>query len=345
GLTREGIGVESPRFGSWQMTWRGSNLRAVPAPEKAPSAARWALQADPVTHPDAQGALQLGIEPRFGVYADLMLATEHGSATQRLRWIEPGVFLMGSPESEAGRYEDEGPPHEVAISQGFWLFDTPCTQALWETVMDGENPSDFKSPDRPVEQVSWDDVQEFLKRTNALVPGLDLVLPTEAQWEYACRAGTETALYTGDMEILGESNAPALDPIAWYGGNSGVDFELANGVQRTWLREMQYPEGLAGTHPVKRKQPNSWGLYDMLGNVWEWCADGRRTYTADGMTDPVGPTEAGLSRVLRGGAWLYDAWRVRSAFRLQSPPDSRNYSLGFRCARVQADRERRAKRA
>nr|MBS0021144.1 formylglycine-generating enzyme family protein [Gammaproteobacteria bacterium] len=225
--------------------------------------------------------------------------------------------------------------------QGFWLFDTPCTQALWQAVMGkNKNPSYFKSPDRPVEQVSWDDVQGFLERINALVPGLDLVLPTEAQWEYACRAGTETALYTGDIEIMGDANAPALDPIAWYGGNSGVDFELQNGVQRTWLHEMQYPEGLAGTHPVKHKQPNAWGLYDMLGNVWEWCADEKRAYQAEGMTDPVGPTGAGFYRVLRGGAWRNGAQFVRCASRLAYVPGYRYNFIGFRCARVQAGRER-----
>jgi formylglycine-generating enzyme required for sulfatase activity len=173
-------------------------------------------------------------EDRFGVFVAFTL----GDVNQRLRWIPPGRFLMGSPEEETrglargddarAGLEAEHPRHEVFITKGFWLFDTPCTQALWQAVM-GDNPSRFRSPDRPVEQVSWDDVQIFLGRINERIPGLDLVLPTEAQWEHACRARTETALYTGDIEILGERNAPALDPIAWYGGNSGVDFELAEG--------------------------------------------------------------------------------------------------------------------
>ncbi|MCG6943542.1 MAG: formylglycine-generating enzyme family protein [Thiohalocapsa sp.] len=162
------------------------------------------------------------------------------------------------------------------------------------------------------------------------------MLPSEAQWEYACRAGTDAALYTGPMEISGDANAPALDPIAWYGGNSSVGFELANGAERSWLTDMQYPEGKAGTHPVGRKRPNPWGLYDMLGNVWEWCADGRRRYDADWKLDPVGPSEDRAGRVIRGGSWYGDARYCRSAYRLTRPPDVRSGDLGFRCARVQS---------
>ncbi|MEO5372602.1 MAG: formylglycine-generating enzyme family protein, partial [Magnetococcus sp. DMHC-1] len=187
--------------------------------------------------------------------------------TQRLRRIPPGRFLMGSPEDEPGRFPDEGPQHEVTIAKGFWLFDTPCTQALWQAVM-GENPSRFKSPDRPVEQVSFEDVQKFLEQINRKVPGLDLILPSEAWWEYACRAGTTTALCTGGIEILGERNAPALNLIAWYGGNSGQGFELAEGEDSRMWPEKQYPHTKAGSRPVKLKEPNPWGLYDMLGNVW-----------------------------------------------------------------------------
>jgi formylglycine-generating enzyme required for sulfatase activity len=166
---------------------------------------------------------------------------------------------MGSPENEPGRYKEEGPRHRVTLTRGFWLFDTPCTQGLWETVM-GNNPSHFKSPTRPVEQVSWEEVQDFLGKINAEIPGLDLVLPSEAQWEYACRAGTETAIYTGEITILGENNGPALDPIAWYSGNSGVDFDLKNGYDRSSWSEKQYPHTKAGTRPVGLKKPNPWGL-------------------------------------------------------------------------------------
>src|SRR5262249_12534536 len=146
------------------------------------------------------------------------------------------------------------------------------TQALWEAVM-GENPSYFRSSTRPVEQVSWNDCQEFVKKLNGSLDGLALALPSEAQWEYSCRAGTSTPTYAGDLNILGENNAPVLDGIAWYGGNCGVDFDLDNGVDISSWEEKQYDRVKGGTHAVGGKAPNGWGLYDMLGNVWEWCQD------------------------------------------------------------------------
>jgi formylglycine-generating enzyme required for sulfatase activity len=269
-------------------------------------------------------------EDRHGVFVAFSLA----GVTQRLRWIPPGRFVMGSPADEPGPRDDEGPQHPVTISREFWLFDTPCTQALWRVVMEN-NPSRFASLDRPVETVSWHDAQEFLTRLNARVPGLELVLPTEAQWEYACRAGTETALYTGDIALLGKNNAPALDPIAWYSGNSGVGFELDNGYDSKDWPEKQHPHERAGTHPVGRKRPNPWGLYDMMGNVWEWCADGRRPYASQAETDPQGPMTPGAERVVRGGSWSSGAKRIRAASRSGNHPGIRRDLLGFRCARVQ----------
>ena len=164
-------------------------------------------------------AADWGRDP-FGAWAAFQVA----GVTQKLRWIPPGKFLMGSPDHEEGRWDDEGPQHEVAIESGFWMFETLCTQALWEAVM-GQNPSHFRGPTRPVERVSWDDAQAFLTRIAAMIPGLWLGLSTEEQWEYACRAGSAAARY-GD-----------LDQIAWYSENSGGE-----------------------THPVALKQPNSWGL-------------------------------------------------------------------------------------
>ena len=292
------------------------------------------LVIDPSWHPLVTGcppewASEWG-QDRHGVFIAFTL----GEVTQGLRWIPPGWFLMGSPADEAGRYDEEGPQHQVFITNGFWLFDTPCTQALWQAVM-GENPSRFKSSQRPVEQVSWEDVQGFMQRINAHIPGLDLVLPTEAQWEHACRAGTDTALYTGPIEILGARNAPALDPIAWYGGNSGVGFELKEDHDSSDWPEMQYPNPRSGTHPVGEKQPNPWGLHDMIGNVWEWCADGLREYGEDYAIDPMGALNAGAARVLRGGSWYDYASLCRSAPRSGYQPDERSLIIGFRCARVQ----------
>jgi formylglycine-generating enzyme required for sulfatase activity len=273
---------------------------------------------------------------RFGLWAEIDLGDgEDYNLVQRLRWVAPGEFLMGSPDDEPGRLENEGPQHRVILTQGYWLFDTPCTQALWEAVMD-DNPSRFKSPTRPVEQVSWDDSQVFLERLNERIPELGLSLPSEAQWEYACRAGTDTATYAGALEILGERNAPVLDPIAWYGGNSGVDFELENGHDMSSWPEKQYSSAKGGTHPVGLKRPNAWGLYDMLGNVLEWCEDGRREYQDKAVEDPQGTLKAGGVRVIRGGSWGADARDVRCAFRGAGEPGNRFGYLGFRCARVQS---------
>ena len=192
---------------------------------------------------------------------------------------------------------------------------------MWEAVM-GNNPSRFQSLTRPVEQVSWDDVQSFLGKINERLPGLDLTLPSEAQWEYACRAGTGTAIYTGDLAILGENNAPALDPVAWYGGNSGIDFELVDGYDSSGWPEKQYPHTRAGTHPVKRKRANPWGLYDMLGNVWEWTQGYWHKDYQGAPTDGsawVG-SDTGAGRVLRGGSWGYYARVARAACRLVCAP-------------------------
>ena len=204
---------------------------------------------------------------------------------------------MGSADTEADRDDDEGPRHEVRLTKGYWLFDTPCTQALWRAVMD-DNPSGFQGEDRPVENVSWADCQGFIERLNAQLPELGLRLPTEAQWEYACRAGTETARY-----------AENLDTIAWYAENSGSE-----------------------THAVGQLQPNAWGFYDMLGNVDEWCDDGRRDYTEETQVDPVGSTDADADRVIRGGGWRDSSQYVRAAYRGWGPPGVAGGLLGFRCA-------------
>ncbi len=277
---------------------------------------------------------QWGVD-RFGPWAE----TVFGAVNTKWRWIPPGSFWMGSPESEPGRWDDEGPQHGVTLTHGYWMMETPCMQRLWAEFM-GQNSSRFKDPERPVEQVSWNDVQQFITAVGNRYPHLKPRLPTEAQWEYACRAGSSSAIYpiagtNGHLSILGEHNAPALDPIAWYGGNSGARFELKNGWDSSSWKEKQFPHNRAGTRRVAVKQPNAWGLYDMLGNVWEWCADGKRPYRDEPAIDPDGGLTGVGSRCVRGGSWRYDARYVRCACRGEDPPESRSEILGFRLVRVQ----------
>jgi formylglycine-generating enzyme required for sulfatase activity len=289
-----------------------------------------------ITRPDWATAIG---RDRHGLWTRFEVKGERGrTVSQRMRWIPPGRFTMGSPPDEPGRFEYEGPAHQVTIASGFWCFDTPTTQAMWQAVMN-RNPSEFKSPDRPVDSVSWNDCKAFLEKINGQ-PGVpQLALPTEAEWEYACRAGTRTALYAGPIDILGENNAPALDPIAWYGGNSAHGFELKKGYDSKGWPEKQYPHSKAGSMPVAQKAANDWGLYDMLGNVWEWVADERHPNyecaPSDGSAWLEG--EGGAKRVLRGGSWGFDARLCRSAARFWSVPGDRFDFFGFRpVARVQA---------
>ena len=194
--------------------------------------------------------------------------------------------------------------------------------------------------DVAVYNVTWNEAVEFCRkltqreRNAGCVPdGYEYRLPTEAEWEYACRAGTTTALPTGmDIRILGENNAPALDDIAWYGGNSSICFpQNERAVDTSGWKRKQYPFGRAFAREVKGKRANGWGLYDMIGNIREWCGDWHGTYTYGGVVDPVGPT-IGAYRVNRGGGWTFAARGCRSAFRGKDSPDIRNYDMGFRVA-------------
>ncbi len=214
--------------------------------------------------------------------------------------------MMGTSENEPGRYSNET-LHRVTLKQGFYMQTTEVTQKQWKDVM-GDNPSYFKEcgDDCPVESVPWNDVQRFIEKLNldsARLPvgerSRTYRLPTEAEWEYAARAGSQTAYCFGD-------DAADLGNYAWYAENSDIK-----------------------THPVAQKQPNKWGLYDMHGNVWEWCQDWYGDYPSGDVADPVGP-DSGSVRVFRGGGWGDLAQYCRSALRLGYSPDFRNFNLGFR---------------
>lgn len=209
--------------------------------------------------------------------------TVHG-VSQRLRWISAGEFWMGSPVHEVGRKQDEV-QRPVSLDAPFWLADTACSQAFWHAVT-GQQPGWFKGAELPVEQVSWDAVTaRFLPEVNRRVPGLNALLPSEAQWEYACRAGTATAYHWGDAPIPpGRAQHEACEP--------------------------------RQTVPVKSFEPNAWGLYQMHGNVMEWCAEGGR----------------GDDRVARGGSWSGPARTLRSACRIERSRTSARNDLGFRFA-------------
>jgi formylglycine-generating enzyme len=253
--------------------------------------------------PDVTWAAASGRD-EYGLYAEFSFR----GVTQRMRWIEPGTFLMGSPKDEAKRLDNEV-QHEVTLTEGYWVAETACTQGLWEVVM-GPTPSHFSGRGRPVEQVSWEDCQAFLVRINRERPGLDLRLLTEAEWEYACRAGTRGPFSFGDNIAPEQVNYDGNYP--YKGG--------AKGVYR------------AETVAVRTLPPNGWGLYEMHGNVSEWCADWFGPYEGEYVVDPCGPA-GGEERVLRGGSWNRSARNVRSARRLALGPAYRDYFIGFRFTR------------
>ena len=267
--------------------------------------------------------------PRRG---DRKTLTLSGGATMTMIYVAPGSFMMGSPSTEEERSGDET-QHHVTLTKGYWLGETEVTQAQWESVM-GDNPSRFKSATRPVENVSWEDCQKFIAKVNREARrqfGGDARLPTEAEWEYACRAGSRTALSNGKLTIKGKNNGPELDEVAWYGGNSSVGFELSNGYDCSGWPEKQYEGTKAGTHPVAKKTKNPWGFYDMHGNVWEWCQDWYGAYPSGAVTDPTGQA-SGDNRVLRGGSWNFIARFCRSANRFRCRPGNRLNFYGFRLA-------------
>jgi formylglycine-generating enzyme required for sulfatase activity len=225
------------------------------------------------------------------------------------RWCEPGTFLMGSPKKEPEResFGNDETQHRVTLTRGFWIAEPPVTQALWEVFM-GDNPSRLKGVELPVEQLSWDDAMRFINTLNGMKPELKLCLPTEVQWEYACRAGTITPFAFGDNITTDQVN---------YDGNRPYN----NGKKGEYRKQ---------TVDVKSLPPNAWGLYQMHGNVWEWCQDWYATqYPTQSVTDPQGAA-SGARRVLRGGSWISNGRYCRSAFRFANVPANRYGNNGFR---------------
>lgn len=222
-----------------------------------------------------------------------------GNVSFTMKPVVGGTFTMGATtEQSSDAWDDEKPAHQVTLSS-YYIGETEVTQALWEAVM-GSNPSYFKGSILPVEQVSWNDCQEFITKLNAMT-GQKFRLPTEAEWEYAARGGNKSKGY----KYSGSNN---IGDVSWYKGNSGIN-----------------------THTVKTKQPNELGIYDMSGNVWEWCSDWKGSYSSNAQTNPTGPS-TGSARVIRGGSWCYDAKNCRFSSRSFITPGSRYYNLGLRLA-------------
>ena len=211
--------------------------------------------------------------------------------------VEAGTFMMGATSEMQNPYDDEKPVHQVTLTNDYYMGKYEVTQALWKAVM-GSNPSEFKGDNLPVEQVSWNDCQEFISKLNGLT-GKKFRLPAEAEWEYAARGGKKSRGY----QYSGSSN---VSDVAWYDGNSG-----------------------SKTHPVGTKQANELGIYDMSGNVYEWCQDWCGSYVNSSQTNPTG-TVSGWYRVRRGGCWDNYARDCRSSYRSSSALDYRDNSLGLR---------------
>ena len=238
--------------------------------------------------------------------------------------IPAGTFTMGSPSSELGRYDRET-QHQVTLTQSYYMQTTEVTQGQWRAVM-GSNPSYFSNcgDNCPVEQVSWNDIQSFLTAMNQRGEGT-YRLPTEAEWEYAARAGSTSAFANGGISVTLCNFDPNLDAMGWYCGNSDVTYA---GCYDCSYYSSPGPT-CAGSHPVGGKQPNTWGLYDMHGNVYEWCQDWYGDYPTSAVTDPTGAS-SGSYRVLRGGCWANDAKSSRSAQRSCNDSGRRANQYGFR---------------
>jgi len=249
-----------------------------------------------------QGTVLVDLSPGSSTQFYRSIADERPIGPAGFVWIRPGTFIMGSPATEPERFREEI-QHTVTLTKGFWMSDHEVTQDEYQAIV-GTNPSRFKGPSHPVDQVSWIEAVDYCnKLTNRerssgrITAQQGYRLPTEAEWEYAARAGTTGARY-------GE-----LDAIAWHYDNS-----------------LATPE----SQPVRQKLPNAWGLYDMIGNVFEWCADWSWAYEPEDQLDPQGPTSSTGARVIRGGSWGNPSQACRSACRLNANPLSSSWFGGFR---------------
>jgi len=251
-------------------------------------------------------------EDAYGIFADLMI-NDNPEITQRFRLIAAGEFMMGSLEQETERISWEN-QHKVTLTKNYWLADTTVTQAFWQAIMEN-NPAHFSDDlNNPVEKVNWNDAQEFIQKLNQQFQtdlGEDVIrLPTEAEWEHACRAGTETPF------SLGENITP--EQVNYDGG-----YPYHNG-EKGGYREK--------TVKVKTFPPNSWGLYEMHGNLWEWCADAWQEQLGElAVVDPFNDnSDSSANRVVRGGSWIDGGKSVRSAYRDHNSPVSRVNRIGLR---------------
>ena len=221
-------------------------------------------------------------------------------------YIKPGTFIMGSPPKLPGRVYDET-QHKVTLVKGYYIQTTEVTQSQWAKVMDTcpwfGKVYVLNSGNNPAVHISWNDAQKLIQKLNQQENDGKYRLPTESEWEYACRAGSRSQYYFGDSK-------KQLGEYAWHSDN-------------VWSVNKKY------AHPVAQKKPNAWGLYDMHGNVWEWCHDWFNDYPLGAVNDPAGP-DSGVYRVRRGGGWDNRAAICRSAFRSGSDPDIRSSGLGLR---------------
>lgn len=239
--------------------------------------------------------------------ADETRITLPGGVEMEFRLIPEGDFLMGSEDDEEGRHGDEGPVHHVTITEPFYFGTYEVTQRQWLTLMD-DNPSLFAGRlDNPVERITWNEAQQFIDKLNELGQGA-FRLPTEAEWEHACRAGTQTRFHWGDD--------PGYKIIYQY----------------SWFNPITH----AQTMPVGGKKPNPWGLYDITGNVWEWCLDWKGPYTAEAKVDPRGP-DSGELKCFRGSSWYDAPDKQRSANRHGHAPDERYSTIGMRVVKIIED--------